>query len=734
MNRLADSLAWQITVLTLWALCAIAAFPFASHVHEQLDATARLRHSDWALVEKTLKQRFHSPFSKTALLHVSGEPDPKTDAGRELLNHVVEKLKAVAGVQGVMSYADREDSLFLGTDESTILIVGLSSDRPGDEVMLQVRQTTDALLKELKPKYADLAFGWTGEAAVNADMRRMSAGETRAAELRVLPITVLLLLLAFRSVISALLPVLCGALTILLSLGVISAVNRIWPASLIVVSIISMVGLGLSIDYALLIVSRYRDALRQGQARIEALREASRHGGRTVLISGSAVAIGFAAMLMVPVSEVRSIGLGGLLVTTIAVLVASSLLPVALAWIGPWLDAARIGPPPKEDAGDRWRRWAGFVSRHPLVVLVVAGVPLLLLAAQAVHLRTDLPRGRWLPESAESVHVLRDIDSVSRGNFGQIMQVIVSMPKGVRVDEDEGWRATQKLVRHFAKDPRIRHVWSITNINVVPLAGPELLAKIPQAVRQQFITEDGSATVLELMPRPTLVAKDAAIMAREFRAANAAEIAGVPGITLKVGGVPSFNVDYEDAIKSSLGLLAAVVIGATLLVLSISFRSALIPLKAVALNLLSVAAAFGAVTLVFQDGYGAHLIGLPHALDGGFPILPVLVFCIVFGLSMDYEVFIVARIADERRAGLADGNALIEGMAGTGRVVTFAAAIMITIFGGFVFGEFVLIKMLGFALGIAVLLDASVIRLGVGPALIQLAGRWNWWPGDRSKP
>ncbi len=155
----------------------------------------------------------------------------------------------------------------------------------------------------------------------------------------------------------------------------------------------------------------------------------------------------------------------------------------------------------------------------------------------------------------------------------------------------------------------------------------------------------------------------------------------------------------------------------------------LIPLKAVALNLLSVAAAFGAAAVVFQSEAGSRLLGLPRPLDGGFPILPILVFCIVFGLSMDYEVFIVARIADGRRAGLSDNAALIEGIAGTGRVITFAAAIMVMIFGGFIFGDFVLIKILGFTLGAAVFLDATVIRLAVGPALIQLAGRGNWVAG-----
>ena len=173
----------------------------------------------------------------------------------------------------------------------------------------------------------------------------------------------------------------------------------------------------------------------------------------------------------------------------------------------------------------------------------------------------------------------------------------------------------------------------------------------------------------------------------------------------------------------------ALVVATTLVVLFLAFRSVLVPLKAVALNLLSVSGAFGALVLVFQDGHGARLLGLAAPLDGVFPIVPALVFCTVFGLSMDYEVFLVARVAEARRAGLSEDEALAEGLARTGPVITSAAAIMIAVFAAFTLGEFVLLKMLGFALAVAVLLDATVIRMAIGPALLRLAGRWNWWPG-----
>ena len=729
-----SSVGGRFSVIGAWLVIALIAAPFAFHVSDALDGSARLAGSESARVEAALQQRFKSQFAKIALLRIAAGPGAATADGHALLKQVTDALLAVTDVQGVLSYLDRGDALFIGQDGSSIVILGVSSAAGmGDRLMLDLRRATDAVQSQVKQTYPKISFSWTGENAVNSDVRRLSAAETHTAELLALPLTLLLLIAAFRSLVAAMLPIVCGALTIIVSLGIVGALNRQWPASIIVVSIISMVGLGLSIDYALLIVSRYRDAMASGLSRPAAAADAAAYGGHTVVVSGSAVAIGFAAMLLVPVSEVRSIGVGGLIVTTTAALIASTLLPRLLSVLAAGVDAGRLGPRPIPRRTERWRLWALWVSEHPVRVLLIGGLPLVLLASQAYQLRTDLPRGRWLPESAESVRVLHEIDAVANGNFGQMIEVILELPSGTVIQDEAGWRGTAKAVRHFAHDARVQHVWAVTNVTVAPLGGPEILRRIPESVRGNFIAADGKAVLIQLLPKQGLAAADAARLVRQIRAEDASALTGLVGAHLSVGGLPAFNVDYEDAIRHSLGLIVLIVIGATLLVLSFAFRSVLIPLKAVALNLTSVAAAFGAVTIVFQDGVGSRLLGLPRPMDGGFPLLPVLVFCIVFGLSMDYEVFIVASIADGRRAGLSDRLALIEGITRTGRVITYAAAIMVLIFAAFILGEFVLIKFLGFALGVAVLLDATLIRLAVGPALMQLAGRWNWWPGDRHK-
>ena len=194
-----------------------------------------------------------------------------------------------------------------------------------------------------------------------------------------------------------------------------------------------------------------------------------------------------------------------------------------------------------------------------------------------------------------------------------------------------------------------------------------------------------------------------AALVRDLRRQDPATLTGLAGTRLRVGGLPAFNADYEDAVGGRTRGVVALVVATTLVVLFLAFRSVLVPLKAVALNLLSVSGAFGALVLVFQDGHGARLLGLAGPLDGVFPIVPALVFCTVFGLSMDYEVFLVARVAEARRAGLSEDEALAEGLARTGPVITSAAAIMIAVFAAFTLGEFVLLKMLGFALAVAVL-------------------------------
>jgi RND superfamily putative drug exporter len=280
----------------------------------------------------------------------------------------------------------------------------------------------------------------------------------------------------------------------------------------------------------------------------------------------------------------------------------------------------------------------------------------------------------------------------------------------------------------IASTPGVARVQSIATVLKSEQPGTALFALLPEAVQRSAVSTDRRAAVLEVVAAANADFTQVIQLARDIRALDVARLSGVPGARLRVGGMAAMQADYVDVIHANGTTAITTVVLLTLIVLIIGFRSVLVPLKALALNLLSVAAAFGAVVLVFQDGHGASLLGLSGPLGGVFPAIPILVFCIVFGLSMDYEVFLVSRVA-EARGQMTDTDAIVEGLAKTGGVISSAAAIMLAVFGAFALGDFLFIKMLGFALAVAVFLDATVVRMAIGPALLKLSGRWNWWPG-----
>src|SRR5207247_1288550 len=483
------------------------------------------------------------------------------------------------------------------------------------------RAATTTLAVRLSPQYPRLALRWTGDVALNFDLRRTSAAQAHGAERRTLPLTLLLLVWAFGAVAAALLPTVVGMLAISLTLGVAVIISARWPLSILLQNVVTMLGLGLGIDYALLMVSRFREA--------------------------------------------RAAGAGA--------------------------------------RAERWRGWGRWVTQRPGTVRALAGAPVALLAWQATRLDTGLPRGDWLPPAMESARAVHDLQRMGRGAVIQAVRIVLELPDGVTAGSRQGWEATRRLSDGLAADPRVARVRSLP-----ASAGgkwrPSALAFLRQDVRRTFISDDRRVALLDVVPRESASAGELIQLVRALRARDAVGLSGLRGTAVRVGGLRAFHADYEDAVGGRFPGVVALVVAGTLVALCAGFGSVLIPVKAVLLNLVSVAAAFGAVVLVFQDGFGARLFGLSGPLSGVFPVVPILVFCTVFGLSMDYEVFLVARVAEARRAGLAEGDALAEGLARTAGVITSAAAIMIVVFAAFTLGDFLLIKLLGFALAVAVLL------------------------------
>jgi RND superfamily putative drug exporter len=728
---LMPTLRFWIAAVVLAAVVAI--LPFAFHAESHLETATRVEGSQAETVRQDLATRFRSPFVDRVILVITGLPPADSDEGKQALETMVEQLRDETGVSGVVSYLDQRDPIFLGKGGGTFILIGLApSDGPVESLVPQLHKKANSLANQLRSSYPDVKLELTGELPLNFDIRKASADDVRRGESLVIPATLVLLLVAFGSLVAAVIPLAVAQLAIAATLAITGFIAQRFHLSILVQNLATMLGLGLGIDYALLMVSRFREAISAGHTGSVASVMAARRAGRTLLISASTVAIGFLALLTVPISEIRSIGVAGFLVAAISVLLTNTVVPAVLALLGPRIDAGRLPFTPALDAhraartGVRWRRWGKVIVAHPWLALLLAGVPLLLLARQATRLDTSLPRGDWLPEAAESVHALHTLEHMDRSGVVYSLRLLVELPKDSIAGTDAGWNAIDRLTKRLAADPRCARVISITT---VAEGDRSSLTDLPDESRRTFLSSDGKQALLEVLPAASMSLRDQVDWVRELRASGAAALTGVPGATLRIGGIPALNADYQTIVDAHIVPVTVLVVSGTLIALVGGFRSLFVAVKAIALNLLSVGASFGALVLVFQEGHGSGLLGVPGGTGSIFPLVPIVAFAIVFGLSMDYEVFLVARVLEARRSGLSEMDAIPEGLARTAGLITSAAAIMIVVFAAFTFGNFLVVKMIGFTLAVAVLIDATLVRIVIGPALLRLAGDWNWWPG-----
>jgi RND superfamily putative drug exporter len=714
---------------------ALALLPFSYKVERRLETAVHIKGGESEKVDLELAQRFQSPYAHRLVLVISGIPDPDSAKGADALGFLTSSLRSVPGVSGAVSSLDWPDPLFTGNNGGALIIVGLDPhDETVEALVPKLRARADWMEGQLRSQYPNIKLEITGETPLNFDLRKVSADDVTHAEERAMPVTLVLLVLAFGSLAAALLPLGVGLLSISMALGAAALLAHYLQLSILVQNLATMLGLGLGIDYALLMVSRFREALAEGYDPGPAADIAARQAGRTLIISASTVAIGFSALLIVPISELRSIGIAGLLVTAFSVMLCTSVLPWALSLLGHRINVARVSIPEGQSktrnlcaASERWVRWGGLVTRRPRTALLVAGIPLLILAFQARRISPGIPDHDAFPAAAESVRALHTLQGMGRSGIVQGLRVILELPPQCPPLSPTGWLATTRLTKRFQSDPRAQEILSLPTLTGMSDTA-NAVDDVPEPIRRSFLRSDGQATLIELLPTATLTPNAQVQWVRDVRSSDVAAITGVPGAVLRVGGVPALQADYDLVVKERLPKVVLGVVLGSLLALLIGLRSLFAAIKAILLNLLSVGASFGALVVVFQDGHGSKLFGLEGPTGSVYPIVPILSFAIVFGLSMDYEVFLVARVLEERRRGLDERSAVIEGLARTAGLITSAAAIMIAVFTAFTLGSFLVVQMLGFTLAGAVLIDATLVRMVVGPALLQLAGDWNWWP------
>jgi len=580
-----------------------------------------------------------------------------------------------------------------------------------------------------------LEVGLSGGPAFYGDVQAVSEADLQRSELISLPLAALALLLVFGSVVASAVPLIVGGAAVVVALAAIFFIAGATPMSIFVLNLATLLGLGLGVDYSLLMTSRFREELAARGWREDAVEAAVgatvRTAGRAVFFSGLTVLFGLFGLVLFGFMILRSVGIAGAVVVALGVLAAMTLLPAVLAIAGVNLERLRVrrvrSRPPEEGA---WSRLAWWVMRRPVAVLVPTLALLLVLGTPFLHVRFNAPDARILPESAPSRAAFDRL--TAQFGPGPFAPIVLAIRTTGPATDSANLAALYEYSRRLAADPRIDRVDSLVDVDPrLKLEQYELLYRPNGRPPDRYIAEVLNATTRGDLTGFTIftpygpneaIARE---LVRDLRSDTGA-LAPRGGTTVLVGGGAADVEDVVTGIGGEFPRTAVFILVSTYLVLLLLLRSLLLPLKALAMNSLSISASFGALVWIFQDGNLSVLLGT-RPLGFVETTQPVILFCVLFGLSMDYEVFLLTRMRESWEATGDNPTAVAHGLERSGRIVTSAALIVIVVAGSFAFADIVLIKALGVGIAIAVALDATVVRALLLPATMRLLGRWNWW-------
>lgn len=544
----------------------------------------------------------------------------------------------------------------------------------------------------------------TGEATLWADMFELAQSDLVTGESIGIPVALVILVLVFGAIGAALLPVVLAIVAIVLALGAAALVGQAFDLHLMVTNMITMIGLAVGIDYSLFIVSRYQEERGRGREKLDAIAAAGATASRTVLFSGMTVVLALSGLLIVPFNGFIGLGAGAILVVIAAVLASLTLLPAILGLLGDRVNAIRIpliqrrqaGHPAKAGGG-LWDWTSRAVMRHPLVSLVVAGGLLIAAATPYLDINTGMSGVDALPDGLRS----KDGFIVLEQEFGFGMDAPALVVIDGQTDSESVQAAMERLEEFVASDS----VFSSSRLEVYPEADLAVFsARLAGDPWEKEAMDAVSGLRSDFIPEA---------------------FDGVPAEVL-VTGLTAEWVDIIHNIDTYTPAIFAFILGLSFVLLTVMFRSIVVPLTSIVMNLLSVGTAYGLLVLVFLKGVGAGLLGFQQvtAIDGWIPLF---LFAVLFGLSMDYHLFLLSRIRERFDQTHDNRESVAFGLRSTGRLITGAALIMVAVFGGFAMGDFVAFQQLGFGLAVAVLLDATIVRSVLVPATMRLLGGANWY-------
>jgi uncharacterized membrane protein YdfJ with MMPL/SSD domain len=697
-------------VLVAWALAFLAALPFAARQADNLTGGGfGVPGSQAAAVQQSLARDFDAAQRATLGIVLIARPGATAADERTALDRVRAAVAAVDHVAVAPQALARVRPS--GAPHTTIIPLRVDvNDWKAVDVAAQLREKLGLGTPQVSE--GALTTHLIGQGALWAGFQEVSKADLATAEGVGFPIVALILLAVFGSLAAAALPLALGAVSVLVTGALIYVLSRSMEMSIFTTNMASMIGIGVAVDYSLFVLARYREEIAAGRGADEARRIALATSGIAVLFSGLTVVASLAGLLLVGTTVLRSMAIGAILVVAVSVLTASTLLPALISLLGRRAHepGRRLGPLLRgRSARSRrarrhpgrasfWERWTARVMRRPVTAIALAGTALLALGVPALSLRTAEGALDQFPAGHE-VRVGFEAAAAQAGAGASSPVVVVARPRAGRVADPANAAAVRGLRATIARDA-----------DVVSVAAP-------------VASRRGDAVLLAATARDSGEAPQTRALVKRLRdrLPGAAD-----GLHIDVGGSTASLVDFDDEIAGSMWKIVLFVLALSYVVLLVLLRSAVLPLKAVVMNLLSVGAAYGVIVAVFQWGWVDGLFGF-RSLGHIDTITPPLVLAVVFGLSMDYEVFLLSRIRERYTASGDTRDAVARGLSSSARTITSAALIMVAVFATFVATGVPSIQQIGLGTAVAIAVDATIVRLVLVPAMMAILGRWNWW-------
>jgi RND superfamily putative drug exporter len=661
----------------------------------------------WSVANASVGRQ--APASQQFLLIVSSVDRTADDpAFRAVTADITSRLAALqASVDGVTGPVFEQlvdpttapgSAGLISPDRSTVRIVARV---PGDGgVLAQRLEPVPAVVSEIKAIHPDYRIHALNNTLANNEISELINGGLDASLRLTIPLTFVILLIAFGAVVAAVIPLILAVTALLAAFGILGLYSQLFsPVSPYASQLVVLIGLAVAVDYSLFMLTRFRTERRHGRERLAAIHVASNTAGRAVFFSGLAVMISIGGLFLLDDPLFRSMAIGTISVVLVAVIGSLTFLPATLAILGDGVNRLRVPflGRDREEGSGIWAVVVRAVMRRPIIAAAGTGLFLVLMATPVLRLHMGQADFTSFPDTLDGVQAVNVLNEKWPSGTDLDLSIVVT-----RADEEPTKAAITRLSDAVA---------AIDGISGTP---------------ETLISADGHVAFLSyVMAGGSNDVRNQEIVRQVRSTVVPTAFGGLPGVRALVTGDAAYTLDVVDFYARGMPLVMAFVLTLSFLLLLVCFRSIVIPIKAILLNLLSTGAAYGVLVWVFQDGNGADLLGFKPGPIEGF--IPVFIFTILFGLSMDYHVFILTRIKEARDRGLRTNEAVARGIAITAGTITSAAAIMVVVFGVFVTLELTIIKQLGLGLAVAVFLDATIVRSVLLPASMRLLGDWNWW-------